>query len=516
VAETATSYDELPYTNFPYPQTHPDRMAAVAVLAGLEPPPVETCRVLELGSGAGGNLIPMALGLPRGSFVGVDLSRRQTADGQETVRRLGLANVELHALSITDIGASFGRFDYVICHGVFSWVPSLVQDAVFEVCRQHLAPNGVAYISFNIYPGWHLRGLVRELMLFHTAGVGSPAERVRQARAFLDLAARAAGETIYGQLLREEVGLIGGASDTYVFHEHLEDENRPIYFRDFAARAAARGLSYLGEALPRAGLQTLPEEGWRDLNTLAGGDPVRLEQYIDFLVCGTFRKALLCRAEAAPPKGDPHPERVRRLWATPLAEPADAEPDVASNATVEFKTIDDSVWSTNHPLLKAVMVALAKANPDPLAFDGLRDGCAALLGSAPADDDLAAALLRCYHSGMVILHAHPAHPARPGERPLGSPLARLQVARRDEGVTNLRHRAVRLEGFERLVLHLCDGERDRAALHEKLVEMAAEGAFTVESDDGQPMQDPEKVRAFLGRVQESALRWLGANALLVG
>ena len=189
---------------------------------------------------------------------------------------------------------------------------------------------------------------------------------------------------------------------------------------------------------------------------------------------------------------------------------------VASNAAVEFKTIDDTTWSTNHPLLKAAMVALAKANPDPLSFDGLRDGCAALLGSAPADDDLAATLLRCYHSGMIILHAHPVHPARAGERPLGSPLARLQVSRREEGVTNLRHRAVRIDGFERLVLHLCDGERDRAALLEKLIEMAGEGAFTVQSDDGQPMQDPEQVRAFLGRVLETALRWLGANALLVG
>src|SRR5262245_55885750 len=115
MSDPASSYDELPYSSLPYPQTHPARMAAAALLVGLEPPPVESCRVLELGSGVGGNLIPMALSLPRGSFVGVDLSRRQTADGQETVRQLGLSNIALHPLSLTEVDDSFGNFDYILC-----------------------------------------------------------------------------------------------------------------------------------------------------------------------------------------------------------------------------------------------------------------------------------------------------------------------------------------------------------------------------------------------------------------
>src|SRR5207249_103652 len=90
-----TSYDEVPYESHPFPQTHPDRLATVATLLGLKPRLADRCRVLELGCAAGGNLIPMALTLPDSTFIGLDLSRVQVAQGQQTVAALGLKNIEL-------------------------------------------------------------------------------------------------------------------------------------------------------------------------------------------------------------------------------------------------------------------------------------------------------------------------------------------------------------------------------------------------------------------------------------
>src|SRR5262245_46505716 len=118
-----TSYDTVPYESHPFAQSHPDRLATVATLLGLKPPPVARCRVLELGCASGGNLIPMAVGLPGSTFVGVELSRRQAEAGQRVIEALGLKNVELRHLSILDVDDDFGRFDYVVCHGVYSWVP---------------------------------------------------------------------------------------------------------------------------------------------------------------------------------------------------------------------------------------------------------------------------------------------------------------------------------------------------------------------------------------------------------
>ena len=69
-----TSYDEVPYESFPFPQTHPDHLATLGRLFAIQPPPLERCRVLELGCASGGNLIPMAVAMPQAEFFGVDLS----------------------------------------------------------------------------------------------------------------------------------------------------------------------------------------------------------------------------------------------------------------------------------------------------------------------------------------------------------------------------------------------------------------------------------------------------------
>src|SRR5262249_56994216 len=137
----ATSYDEVPYESLPFAQTHPDRLASVATLFGMRPAPADRCRVLELGCARGGNLIPLALALPQGRFLGIDLSGRQVADGQKVVAALDLTNIELKQLSINEVDAGWGPFDYIICHGVYSWVPPAVQDKILEVCATNLAPQ---------------------------------------------------------------------------------------------------------------------------------------------------------------------------------------------------------------------------------------------------------------------------------------------------------------------------------------------------------------------------------------
>src|SRR4051794_40335792 len=139
----ATSYDEVPYGNYVFSYTHPDRVGAVAALHGMTPAPVERCRVLELGCGTGANLVPMAEESPGSTFVGIDLSPRQIDMGREVVAALGLKNLDLRPLSILDVDDGLGRFDYVICHGVFSWVPPAVQDKILDVCVRNLAPQGV-------------------------------------------------------------------------------------------------------------------------------------------------------------------------------------------------------------------------------------------------------------------------------------------------------------------------------------------------------------------------------------
>ena len=249
-AATSESYDEVPYDSHPFAQTHPSRLFVVASLFGMRPTPVARCRVLELGCAAGGNLLPMAEMLPDSEFLGVDLSARQIASGQELVKQFGLKNLELRHASITDISPKEGMFDYIICHGVYSWVPEAVRDKIMEICQKQLTPNGVAYISYNTYPGWHLRGTIRDMMRYHSARYASPQDKTAQSRALLDFLAQSVRQdgSAYSLLLKTELETVQKQADHYLYHEHLEENNDPLYFHQFADKARARGLKYLGES----------------------------------------------------------------------------------------------------------------------------------------------------------------------------------------------------------------------------------------------------------------------------
>jgi methyltransferase-like protein/SAM-dependent methyltransferase len=519
-----TSYDEVPYESHPYPQTHPSRLAAVATLFGLRPPAVESARVLELGCAAGGNLVPMAEAFPGATFLGVDLSARQIGDGQRLVEQLNLSNLTLRHTSILDLGGELGTFDYILCHGVFSWVPTAVQDKILSICANHLAPNGVAYISYNTYPGWHMRGMIRDMMRFHARKFAAPGDRVRQARALLDFLAESTGPegALYPALLKNELEAVRHQADHYLYHEHLEEVNEPLYFHEFVERAGAHGLRYLGEA--RVGTMTTSNfapDVDKALKLLAT-DQIATEQYMDFLRNRAFRETLLVHGRNTP-NWQVRAERVERLHVASATRPADAGPvDVASDVAVKYRSPSGLVMSTTRPLLKGAMQVLAEAWPGTLPFAQLLSrsrAAAGLTDPASADADarnLAGGLVDSYlGSDMVEFHGAPIVVANtPSEKPKAIPSAR---ARAEEGrpVANRRHELVRLGDLERCLLARLDGTRDRAALVEGCV--AAVGAGRLRLDrDGQEVRDPAEVKAALAAIIDQPLAALAKQALLVG
>src|SRR5437660_2270770 len=141
------------------------------------------------------------------------------------IAELGLRNIELRSGNIVEIDASFGKFDYILCHGVYSWVPADVQDKILSICADNLALSGVAYVSYNTYPGWHLRGLVRDLLCFHARRFARPQERADQARALLDFLARSVSreDRAYSNLLKEGQAYLSQRPDSYLLHDHLEE-----------------------------------------------------------------------------------------------------------------------------------------------------------------------------------------------------------------------------------------------------------------------------------------------------
>ncbi len=513
--DTLVSYDELPYQSHAISASHPERLAAIATLRGLAPVPVTACRVLELGCAAGGNLIAMAVTLPASRFVGIDLSRRQVADGQADLAALGLGNVELLHLSITDVGPEMGLFDYILCHGVYSWVPAFVQDKILQICKENLSPQGIAYISYNTYPGWHITGILRDMLLHQTRGCTQPGEKVRAARAWLAFLAEAlaADSGAYATLLKPKLEQIARLPDSYLLHEYLEEANEALYFHQFVERLAARGLQYLGDAHFVGGLVGALSPAAQTALGQVASTPVSVEQNADVLRLRSFRQSLLCH-EGVALHPEPAPEGVASLYAAPVARAQTAQPDVRSDAEVDFRAPDGSVLSTRDPILKAVLVSLEAGWPASLSFAGVCDSVRARLGAEVEAGAVAVRLLRAFGSELLRLHAGPPRfVTAVSARPTASPWARHQ-AQAGPRVTDLRHESVALEDFDRLVIRYLDGDFDQEEILGALTVLVTGGQLGM-TRQGAPVRDPQTARAILAPMLQQSLQRLAREALLV-
>jgi SAM-dependent methyltransferase len=429
--EDLTGYDRVPYPGHPFPQTHPDRLATVATLFGLRPAAPDACRVLELGCGDGGNLVPMAYGLPGASFCGVDLSARAIERARALAGALGLENLRFLEGDLAAPPA--GEVDYVIAHGVYSWIEPAARGALLAACRDHLAPAGVAYVSYDVLPGGHLREITRQMLRWHLRDIDEPEARIAGARALLsDIAARGGEMQSAAERALEQ-------GDAALFHDELAPHHEAVLFTDFVAHAGEHGLRFLAEAdVFEMDAGVLPEPV---------DDPIEREQYLDFFKGRMFRQTLLCHAGAELRPGGL--EVVRgMLAATPAQRVGDDE----------FRGPLGATLTTDHEGVKAALTRLGEAWPASLPVAELGD-----------DRAVTETLRRAYAANLVRLHVWaPRLTTTASERPVASALARLQAA---EGtrVTTLLHTSVEVgDELGRRLIRLLDGTRDRAALTAEL------------------------------------------------
>jgi methyltransferase-like protein/ubiquinone/menaquinone biosynthesis C-methylase UbiE len=512
------SYDQVPYQSGPFKQTHPSHLATLPVLFGLAPPPVQGARVLELGCASGGNLIPIAQDLPESDCVGIDLSARQIADGRGVVAELRLENIELRHASILDVDQSLGPFDYIICHGVFSWVPRLVQDKILEIGAANLRPGGLCYVSYNTYPGWHLRGVVRDMMQYHVIQFDDPQTRIGQARSLLKflIDSKIPRSAAYRQLLADEAQILGRHSDSYLFHEHLENVNEPLYFHEFADRASRAGLAYLGDT----DFTTMLADNFdaQTATILCDVPLLRQEQYMDFLRNRMFRGSVLCHASTAPDRAVP----ATRLESCHVSLPARL-PQVDAVSEGELKvTLGHDTIATSQPLTKAALAVLNEVWPASLRFDELLErarrqrvverGPVGTGDAAREREILATDMMKLFSRGLLLaLIDPPTFATKPGPKPQATPLARLQT-KRGNVVTNRRHQSVQLNDVSRALVCLLDGVHDRPALAAWLAGTIARGELQVHRDE-QPLSEVDDDT--LAEILEATLDALAQSALLI-
>ena len=204
----------------------------------------------------------------------------------------------------------------MIAHGLYAWVPEPVRDAVLAAAHSHLSANGLAYISYNAEPGGHLRHLLREVGLWFGRDEADPVARAERAQAlyrFIE-SARSDADDWWGGMLRGTIEPFAWGPTYRLVHDDLSDHWGPVWFADFAERAARHRLAYVGDGdLTNLLPHRVPgpvDEGVRELT---GGDRVAYEQLVDVLRCNFFRQSILCR-DSLRPAGELDPDALRALY----------------------------------------------------------------------------------------------------------------------------------------------------------------------------------------------------------
>ncbi len=362
----------------------------------------------------------------------------------------------------------------MIAHGVYSWVPPAVQERVLAIASEVLAPNGVAYVSYNALPGGHVRSAMRQMMRWHARDLQEPAERISQARSLVQFLAEAAPpQPVLSAILKETLEHQKKQPDAVLFHDDLAEINEPLLFADFVERASRHRLKFLSEAdYGDMVVWKADSPAGRFLMRLGPDDIVLHQQYRDFLTFRRFRQTLLCREEATLAR-EPDPEVLRSLYVAASTRPKSEIRDVASDQLEHFSTGKGADVTTPHPLSKAAFLELGAIWPRWISIAGpsRRRACARLGGRGPpsptAEDEtrLLRFLLASYGGEVTELRSM-ACPfvTEISERPRASALARLQ-ARTATEVTTLAHTSVFLvDPHVRHFLQLLDGTRDRAAI----------------------------------------------------
>ncbi len=518
-----SSYDEIPYLSHAYPQTHPDHLFVLGRLFGMQPAVLDRCRVLELGCASGGNLIPMAAAMPDAQFVGIDFSQSQIDAGQARIAALGLTNVELRAADIVEAAEGLPEFDYIIAHGLFSWVPPPAQEAIFKIIHTKLSRNGIAYVSYNTFPGWRMRGTIRDLMLYHVRQFKDAPTRVAQARALLDFMAQSVpnDKSPYALQLRLEVEELRRQPDSYLYHDFLEPFNQPIYFHQFAERAASHQLQYLGESELATMLPTNFSPAVAETLRKIAPDLVRTEQFMDFLRNRQFRQTLLVHADV-PLNRNINAHVLEELEIASIAQPVSAPVDERSNEKVEFRLPNGVSMSSATPITKAAFVLLGKRWPLSAPFRELCVAARARLGGPVVAPDpnqtaqdarvLGAELLQCAVAGIVELRARPVTlSVEVPAKPLGYAVAR-EEARTGLHVSNLRHETISLDEFNRQLLLRLDGAHDVDRLVEEFAELVANNTLAIQQE-GVEVRDPASVRQVMRNAIPQGLVALARSGL---
>lgn len=480
------AYAASPYGGDVIPQSHPARLVAVAGLYGLSPPDLSRARILEVGCSRAFNILPWAEQFPSAQLVGLDFSAAEIAEGKSIAAEAGLTNVEFIETDLCDFRPEAGSFDYIIAHGVFSWVPDEVKAALLALCSQALSPDGIAYISYNTYPGWKKIESIRDLILMEIGDATDPKAKLELARKTLSQleCLHAGRKSLHDLEMQAMLKQRRNVPEGTFYHDELSLVNDPCYFAQFAAWAGEYGLGFVGEAE----FETIFRSRLERADPALSQDRLKAEQWADYASNRTFRSSLLSHGDRVTALAPAPEDSLRQCRFGANFRPAVGMPDLAVGLSVEFKGGQGVSFKSEDPFVKALYTVLAEAWPGRLDFSDLRDRVERLLvrtNNAP-DEAIESALLArlldgCGRRLLDFLSAGSKTCVnKVSSRPRVSRLNRV-LAKRNQDPPALSHEAMPMTSEGLKLLSSLDGQRgDFNAAEKKILTQLAQGGLLLD------------------------------------
>ncbi len=471
---TAQNYDAVPYRDCPLIQTRPDYLGLIGRLMGLNTASPDNCRVLELGCASGGNIIPLAYYWPSSEFIGIELSQKQAALGLQIVDELELTNIKIIQQDIAQLDESVGTFDYVIAHGIYSWVPPQVQDSMLKLIPKVLAPKGIAFISYNTYPGWHFRMAVRDIMLHPGNASTSPEQKSENAIIMLRKLANGLSEnsSLSEMWLKKEAETLLTLPPSYLLHDYLEENNNPEYFSRFMQKAEAHHLQFLCEADLYTMLgSTLTKQAESELEEI--DDLIEHQQYLDYYYVRFFRQTLLCH-DNIEINYDLDIENLKKYFFIALLTCIE-EIDLNSEIAQTFTHPDGESFDISHPLTKAALVALSHHYPNAYSYPELTVHARQILQENHSEyattdtDNMLSELFNLFVSqGLELTQVKREFSVEISDKPKASTLAQVYAKHNRCCIGNMHHNNFPLDGLDNYILRSLDGSRTKEQIKEQM------------------------------------------------
>lgn len=485
----ADAYDSMPYPSKFFMLTGPNHLSSLGRLHGIETKAPERCRVLELGCGNGSNLLSHAYNLEESEFVGIDISPEQIREAKRSARDLSLGNAIFEEIDLMELTVeAFGKFDFIVGHGLISWIPVTVRKRVFKIFNELLEQNGIGYLSYNAYPGSHYRDMIRRILRYHTRDTEEPLEKVNKGMDLLRLLSENSTEhkilrPIF--LAEHERHKNHGPSDIY--HDDLSPEYHPLHFHEFDSLLRANRMRFVCEAE----LQAMSAQGFGEevSRLLSSFDEIEdREQYLDFLRGRIFRQTIFCRSEQELER-EFRPESLDGFLIASAIKAKDPSIDVTKSTPQRFEGVRGVGLEIDHPLTKAALTILGKEWGRAVPCDRLLLRAREMLvskGCVEADWEgqmrtTKAIILRILEgTDLVELRLFcPDMDRSLPERPRINRLARWQLGTADN-ITSLFGLNISVtDAISRRLLELADGSRTRNELLEGVNEFIAKNKDAV-------------------------------------